>query len=104
MYINCQYCQDMKFEVMYNVVFRVSSFSGGYTYLTNLMMDRFCRVNLNYSDFICDDLDNNTLVKEEIQVRTAYLGTYETLLDTLPSVIICLLIGKMNQCIVLRAV
>ena len=70
---------------------------GSETYITNLLLNRICQVNLNYTSLICDDLDSDVNVKDEVQVAATSILTYQSLASNIPAVIACLLMGKWQQ-------
>ena len=53
---------------------------------TNLLIEKTCRVDLNFGDAICDDIDNQTNQQEQdmVQERVNDINLYFTFISSVP--------------------
>ena len=72
---------------------------GGNAYIQSFMMDRVCRVNLDYSSTICDDLNNpdNENEKEAVALFSTQLFFYRMMVLCFPMVFYVLITGDETQ-------
>ena len=61
------------------------------------MIDKVCRVNLNISQEICDNLTYYNASEKEVQVVTANLGMYQSILTAIPAIITSLFLGPWSD-------
>ena len=51
---------------------------------TNLLMEKTCRVNLNFTDAVCDNINQHDKENDEVQEEVTTINLYFTFLSALP--------------------
>lgn len=64
---------------------------------TNLMIEKACRVNLNYTSAVCDDIEHHAVESDKVQEEVNNLNLYFTFLSALPCILISLIIGPLSD-------
>ncbi|XP_055350177.1 proton-coupled folate transporter-like [Paramacrobiotus metropolitanus] len=65
--------------------------------LTELIKTRTCQVALNYTDEICENLNNYTKEAKAVQRVTSQIQMYQTLVDSLPAMFFSLFLGSWSD-------
>ncbi|XP_055350155.1 proton-coupled folate transporter-like [Paramacrobiotus metropolitanus] len=65
--------------------------------LTELIKIRTCQVELNFTDEICDHINNHTREAKAVQRVTSQIKMYETLIDSLPAMFFSLFLGSWSD-------
>ena len=51
---------------------------------TNLMIEKTCRINLNFTGEICDDIEDHPVESDRVQQEVTQLNLYNTFLSAIP--------------------
>ncbi len=62
-----------------------------------LYIEKVCKVNLNYTEEICDDLQHNEDEQNEVQKYVSKLKIYSRILEAVPSVLFTLFAGPWSD-------
>ena len=65
--------------------------------LQNLVIDLACYNNLNYSATICTNLSAHQKEQIEVQKLVATMTMYQSILSSIPGIIVCLFIGPWSD-------
>ena len=63
----------------------------------DLYLKKACLVNLNYTEEVCDNLQNQTDVQTEVQKYVSQIQAYNGLLQSAPGVILALFAGPLTD-------
>ena len=63
----------------------------------NLVIDLACYNNLNYSAAICTNLSAHQKEQIEVQKLVATMTMYQSILSSIPGIIVCLFIGPWSD-------
>jgi len=64
---------------------------------TNLMIEKSCRVNLNFTAAVCDDIEHHAMESDQVQKEVTTLNLYFTFLSAIPCILISLIIGPLSD-------
>ena len=78
---------------------KISRFSSLHKFipLQNLVIDLACYNNLNYSAEICTNLSAHQAEQIEVQKLVATMTMYQSILSSIPGIIVCLFIGPWSD-------
>mgnify|MGYP001185973083 FL=1 len=62
-----------------------------------LYIEKICRVNLNFSDIICDDIQNHENEQIQVQKYSADLKMYNSVLQAIPGALYLLIAGPLSD-------
>jgi len=65
----------------------------------NLILDKICLINLNYSSSVCSNLgkEENELIQNKVQAEATTINMYTTLLAGIPVVFLTLIMGSLAK-------
>jgi len=64
---------------------------------TNLLIEKTCRVNLNFTDTVCDNINLHDKENDEVQEEVTTINLYYTFLSALPCILVSLIIGPWSD-------
>jgi len=64
---------------------------------TNLIIEKMCRVDLNISESICQDIDHHKSESNLVQENVTDLNLYLTFLCSVPTIIISMMVGPLSD-------
>jgi len=66
---------------------------------TNLMIDKFCKNDLNYSEVICNNLmdEKYETIQNQVQAEVTKLNMYSTIISSVPAIILSLILGPASD-------
>jgi len=64
---------------------------------TNLLIEKTCRVNLNFTDAVCDNINHHDKENDEVQEEVTTINLYFTFLSALPCILVSLIIGPWSD-------
>ena len=62
-----------------------------------LYIEKICRVNLNFSDIICNDIQNHENEQIQVQKYSADLKMYNSVLQAIPGALYLLIAGPLSD-------
>jgi len=94
-----------KFKKWFRVVFNLElamalhafSHSINGVIVTNLYIEKACRVNLNYSTEICDHINDYDSENNQVQIIVSTLELYSTILSSIPVILMSMVIGSWSD-------
>ncbi len=63
----------------------------------NLLIDKVCRVDLNYNSSVCSDLMSHKEEQKNVQRLTASIGMWFSIFSSIPGVTLCLFVGPWSD-------
>jgi len=65
--------------------------------VTNLYLDKVCRVDLNLTESICSDLNNHEAEGNKVQAQVTKLELYKTLITAFPCILVSTLLATWSD-------
>ena len=75
------------------ILFRVAHL-GGRPYSQSFIIDRVCRVDLQYNSTVCDSLDDHEDRKMEVQQMSSVIFMYKMIAEKVPGLLYSLIAGN----------
>merc|ERR1712126_26237 len=68
------------------------------TYTSNeLYLDKACKVNLNYSAEVCDDMNSNNVTQVEVQKFVSGVQAFNGILQSVPAILFTFVLGSLSD-------